>query len=45
MINLKSKPTLPGNKVILRPFTTEDTACIAECLDDPEVLKLYKGQE
>ncbi|MGM9973013.1 MAG: GNAT family N-acetyltransferase [Clostridiaceae bacterium] len=39
MINLKDKPTLIGNKVILRPFTPLDVEAMEECLKDPELLK------
>ena len=39
MINLKYKPTLIGNKVILRPFKPSDTEDMIECLKDYEVLK------
>lgn len=40
MIDLKTKPTLVGEKVILRPFTDEDFPYLEECLKDPEVIKL-----
>lgn len=40
MANLVEKPLLIGQKVILRPFKTEDFPFIEECLKDPEVLKL-----
>ena len=40
MIDLKDKPTLVGEKVILRPFKDEDIPWIEECLKDPEVIKL-----
>lgn len=39
MINLIYKPTLKGNKVILRPFKTSDIEQISECLKDYEVIK------
>jgi RimJ/RimL family protein N-acetyltransferase len=39
MINLKEKPTIYGEKVILRPFINEDINNMLECLEDPEVLK------
>jgi diamine N-acetyltransferase len=39
MIDLKYKPTIIGNKVILRPFETGDIDYMEECLKDPEVLK------
>ena len=44
MINLKSKPTLIGEKVILRPFRPEDLGFLEECLVDPEVNK-YTGSD
>ncbi|MFI6641876.1 GNAT family N-acetyltransferase [Streptomyces sp. NPDC050504] len=34
-----TKPTLTGDKVLLRPFTEADTPAMAEILADPEVLK------
>ena len=40
MINLKYKPTINGEKVILRPFENDDIEYIEECLQDPEVIKL-----
>jgi RimJ/RimL family protein N-acetyltransferase len=40
MINLKDKPLLKGDKVILRPFKAEDCTYIEECLKDAEVIKL-----
>jgi diamine N-acetyltransferase len=40
MIDLSYKPTIEGNKVILRPFQMEDLGSIEECLKDPEVIKL-----
>ena len=40
MINLKDKPLLKGDKVILRPFKAEDFTYIEECLMDAEVIKL-----
>ena len=40
MIDLKIKPTLVGEKVILRPFIDEDFPDLEECLKDPEVIKL-----
>ncbi|WP_052411548.1 GNAT family N-acetyltransferase [Streptomyces sp. NRRL S-118] len=36
------KPTLTGEKVVLRPFTADDAPVMAEILADPEVLK-YTG--
>lgn len=39
MIQLREKPTLIGNKIILRPFRKEDLSDIADCLKDPEVHK------
>lgn len=39
MIYFKEKPTIIGNKVILRPFCSEDIDSMEECLKDPEVLK------
>ena len=40
MINLKDKPILKGDKVILRPFKDGDFTYIEECLKDAEVIKL-----
>jgi RimJ/RimL family protein N-acetyltransferase len=40
MIYLGEKPVIVGRKVILRPFKGEDLPYIAECLQDPEVVKL-----
>ena len=40
MIDLKYKPTITGDKVILRPFENADIEYIEECLQDPEVIKL-----
>ncbi|TCS96487.1 GNAT family N-acetyltransferase [Hazenella coriacea] len=40
MIDLKNKPTIVGEKVILRPFKVEDLPHLEECLTDPEVIKL-----
>ncbi|MBE4906453.1 GNAT family N-acetyltransferase [Bacillus luteolus] len=40
MINLADKPTILGEKVILRPFTEDDIPYLEECLKDPEVIKL-----
>lgn len=40
MVYLADKPTLVGEKVVLRPFKNEDFSFIEECLKDPEVLKL-----
>lgn len=40
IVNLSYKPIIEGNKVILRPFQTEDIPYIEECLQDPEVIKL-----
>lgn len=39
-VNLKSKPTIQGNKVDLRPFETHDIEYMEECLKDLEVIKL-----
>ncbi|MDF2541595.1 MAG: family N-acetyltransferase [Herbinix sp.] len=39
MIDLIYKPTLEGNKVILRPFHEDDLDAIEECINDPEVSK------
>ncbi|GHH83254.1 acetyltransferase [Streptomyces sulfonofaciens] len=33
------KPVLTGRKVVLRPFTAEDTDTMAAIIDDPEVLR------
>ncbi|WP_102273087.1 GNAT family N-acetyltransferase [Cytobacillus massiliigabonensis] len=43
MIDLSNKPTIAGEKVILRPFMAEDFPQIEECLQDPEVIKLTGG--
>lgn len=41
MLDLSNKPTIEGEKVILRPFKAEeDFPYIEECLNDPEVGKL-----
>ncbi|MCM3638463.1 GNAT family N-acetyltransferase [Sporosarcina luteola] len=40
MIDLRHKPLIEGEKVILRPYKEEDFPFIEECLQDPEVLKL-----
>ncbi|MHA6253059.1 GNAT family N-acetyltransferase [Oceanobacillus sp. CAU 1775] len=40
MIDLTDKPTLEGDKLILRPFQPSDFNYIEECLKDPEVIKL-----
>lgn len=41
MINLIDKPTIVGEKVILRPFDVDtDIPYLVECLTDPEVIKL-----
>lgn len=45
MINLSNKPTINGEKVILRPFQTADFPYIGECLKDPEVIKLTGSEE
>jgi RimJ/RimL family protein N-acetyltransferase len=40
MVDLSNKPTLVGEKVVLRPFNVvEDFPYLEECLQDPEVLK------
>jgi RimJ/RimL family protein N-acetyltransferase len=40
MIDLRRKPTLVGEKVILRPFQVDaDFPFLEECLNDPEVIK------
>ena len=39
MVDLKNKPTLIGNKVILRPFKLNDIENMLDCLKDYEVLK------
>lgn len=39
-MNLKDKPILKGDRVILRPFIAEDFTYIEECLKDAEVIKL-----
>lgn len=44
MINLINKPTIQGDKVILRPFAVEDVECMVECIEDPEVIKLTGSQ-
>ncbi|MFD1019827.1 GNAT family N-acetyltransferase [Thalassobacillus hwangdonensis] len=40
MVDLRHKPVVEGEKVILRPFEEKDIPYIMECLEDPEVLKL-----
>lgn len=41
MLDLKKKPTIAGEKIILRPFkVAEDFPYIEECLHDSEVIKL-----
>ena len=40
VINLIDKPTLKGEKVILRPFEDGDFPYIEKCLQDEEVIKL-----
>ncbi|SHG45178.1 diamine N-acetyltransferase [Ornithinibacillus halophilus] len=43
MISLKEKPTILGQKIILRPFDVEkDFPYIEECMQDPVVIK-YTG--
>lgn len=45
MINLITKPTLHGEKVILRPFIDEDIDTMLECINDPEVMKFTGSSE
>lgn len=40
MVDLRDKPQLIGEKVIVRPFKEEDFPLIQECLNDKEVQKL-----
>jgi len=40
MVDLRKKPKIIGEKVILRPFHADDLPYIEECLKDPVVLKL-----
>ncbi|MBP3951753.1 GNAT family N-acetyltransferase [Bacillus suaedae] len=40
MIDLRQKPIIEGEKIILRPFKTADFPYIEECLKDAEVIKL-----
>ena len=40
MIDLRHKPLIEGEKVILRPYQEKDFPFLKECLQDPEVLKL-----
>ena len=40
MIDLRHKPIIEGEKVLLRPFQDDDFPFVKECLQDPEVLKL-----
>ncbi len=40
MIQLKNKPTIIGEKIVLRPFKKEDIIQIEKCLKDPEVIIL-----
>lgn len=42
MVNLKNKPIIQGNKVLLRPFEIRDIEYMEECLKDSEVIK-YTG--
>lgn len=37
---MKHKPTLNGNKVILRPFTNTDITSMLAILNDPDIVKL-----
>ena len=39
MISFKIKPTIIGEKILLRPFQKEDIPAMEECLNDAEVLK------
>ena len=40
MIDLRNKPTIVGEKIILRPFkVVKDFPHLEECVKDPEVLK------
>lgn len=39
MIDLKVKPTIVGEKIILRPFQPEDISFMEESIKDPEVKK------
>lgn len=45
MVDLSYKPTLVGEKVILRPFLSDDLPLIEACLKDPEVGKLTGSTE
>ncbi len=46
VIDLSFKPTLVGEKVILRRFNVmEDFPYLVECLQDPEVLKFTGGSD
>jgi RimJ/RimL family protein N-acetyltransferase len=38
-MNFSVKPVLTGELTVLRPFTEDDAAGIAEIIDDPEVLR------
>lgn len=40
MIDFSDKPSILGEKVILRPFKNEDIPYLEECVKDPEVIKL-----
>lgn len=40
MVNLAEKPSIVGERVILRPFNEDDLPFIEECITDPEVIKL-----
>ncbi|MFJ6213009.1 GNAT family N-acetyltransferase [Streptomyces sp. NPDC092296] len=38
--DFRTKPTLPGEKVVLRPVTAEDAAVLYPLMDEPEVRRL-----
>ena len=40
MVDLRDKPHLVGEKVIMRPFKEDDFPLLQECLNDKEILKL-----
>ncbi|HQF03897.1 MAG TPA: GNAT family protein [Phycicoccus sp.] len=40
MLDWSHKPTLMGERVLLRPFAAGDADAMAQVLDDPEVLRL-----
>ena len=45
MVDLRTKPTLIGNQVILRPFEMGDVEYMEESINDPEVLKFTASSD